>query len=120
MRLQPSRPALPPPVFHRHDRASFAWRTDNRFYRDVSDCPCARSGGWRRSSLPRDGSAWVKPVGSLTVIQPAMKAAGMRTLIAGLLMCVAGCSSSYRERPLGLFEARPDRACRAHFRSQLA
>src|SRR5258705_6578148 len=26
---------LPPPVFHRLDRASFAWRTDNRFL------PCA-------------------------------------------------------------------------------
>jgi hypothetical protein len=27
--------ALPPPVFHRLDRASFVWRTDNRFYRLV-------------------------------------------------------------------------------------
>jgi hypothetical protein len=26
--------ALPPPVFHRLDRASFAWRTDNRFYQE--------------------------------------------------------------------------------------
>src|SRR5260370_30563569 len=31
--------ALPPPVFHRLDRASFAWRTDNRVRPQVEKHP---------------------------------------------------------------------------------
>jgi hypothetical protein len=52
-------------------------------------------------------AARVKPVGSLAVIQRATRGSGMRILIAGLVMCVAGCSNSYENGPLGYSKRVP-------------